>query len=891
MSTTFQFDTARIDAVLSPHDRSDRPGLAVGVAHRGRPLLRRGLGLASVELPVVLTPSTRLRVASVTKQFCALAVMLLAEDGKLSIDDSIRHHLPDLPPWAAPITLAQLMGHTSGMRCSIDLLFFLHGTAGRAVGANVQREMLRGLGSVNFAPGSDFVYCNGGYTLLTELVERLADQPFGDFLRERVLQPVGMHDSLLRADDELCLPNTATQHRAIAGGGFARGHFGPPHDGAGGLVSTVDDMLRWMDHLRHPRVGTAATWAAMRTPLQLRDGASTGYGLGLMSGVHRGLRVLHHSGLVFGGTSQMIQVPDHELDIIVLANHGGIDSIGVAEQIIDACITGLPPAPLAARLDVEGEFLDAERGRLVRLLSVDGTTQLEINGARLPLEAPRRRHAVVPRQPEPGRDLRARRRRVGIGLARTRPPLAPAPAAERPPAQRHSRPRAATACRTWAWSSTSPTTTAPRGSTCTAPTARCTTRCKARGAGVWACTHDEPRLAAGAVLMQQGSRLTFTTLRTRHLILEPDPPMPEPLSPQAAALLEPWAGPFGGLPPLTPTDPLAIEQALRAAIDLKRAEVQAIAQNPAPPTFENTAEALEDCGRALNRVITVFRVHANSLSLGEMPAVAQRIAPLLAALDDEIAHDERLFARLGEVWSGARAGRPVARAATAGRRATHPHATQGRGPRAAGQGAAGADQRAAGVAVGAVQPEPDPGGRHASRLHRRRSRPRRPARRAAPGGGRGRPGARPPWRLGHRQRARRGLAGADAGHAARSARTGVAHVDEPRRPPRPARQPTHRRRDAAAARRTGAADGPPPATRTWHWPTAWHARPRPRWRCWSAPGSACARPRWHSSPTTRRSRTSALTRTPAAPAEPPARPLGPPVLCREAAPRTLRPGR
>jgi peptidyl-dipeptidase Dcp len=126
--------------------------------------------------------------------------------------------------------------------------------------------------------------------------------------------------------------------------------------------------------------------------------------------------------------------------------------------------------------------------------------------------------------------------------------------------------------------------------------------------------------------------------------------MPEPLSPQAAALLEPWAGPLGGLPPLTPTDPLAIEQALRAAIDLQRAEVQAVAQNPAPPTFENTAEALEACGRALNRVLTVFRVHANSLSLGEMPAVAQRMAPLLAALDDDIAHDERLFARLGEVW-------------------------------------------------------------------------------------------------------------------------------------------------------------------------------------------------------------------------------------------------
>ena len=133
MSTTFEFDPARLDAVLAPHDHGDRPGLAVGIAHRGRPLYRRGLGLANVELPVLLAPSTRMRVASVTKHFCALAVMLLAEDGKLAIDDSLRRHLPDLGPWAEAITLKQLMGHTSGMRCSIDALFFLHGVAGRPV--------------------------------------------------------------------------------------------------------------------------------------------------------------------------------------------------------------------------------------------------------------------------------------------------------------------------------------------------------------------------------------------------------------------------------------------------------------------------------------------------------------------------------------------------------------------------------------------------------------------------------------------------------------------------------------------------------------------------------------------------------------------------------------
>ena len=121
-------------------------------------------------------------------------------------------------------------------------------------------------------------------------------------------------------------------------------------------------------------------------------------------------------------------------------------------------------------------------------------------------------------------------------------------------------------------------------------------------------------------------------------------------SPAAQALLAPWSGPHGGLPPLAGVDPAALEEAMRCALALKRSEVQAIAQNPAPPTFENTAEALEACGAELRRVSCVHAVHAASMSLGDMPAVAQRMAPMLAALDDEIAHDERLFARLTAVW-------------------------------------------------------------------------------------------------------------------------------------------------------------------------------------------------------------------------------------------------
>lgn len=521
MSTSFEFDKTKVDALLAPCDRGDRPGLAVGIAHRGRPLYRRGLGLASVELPVLLTPSTRMRVASVTKHFCALAVMLLAEDGKLAIDDSLRHHLPALGPWAEAITLRQLMGHTSGMRCAIDALFFLNGAAGKTVPAAAQRDLLHGLRSVNFAPGTDFLYCNGGYTLLTELVERLADQPFADFLLERVLRPVGLHDSLLRPDDHICLPNAATLHRATPDGGFAKGHFGPPHDGAGGLVSTVDDMLRWMDHLRRPHVGSAATWSAMRTPLTLADGSSTGYGLGLMRGVHRGLKVLHHSGALIGGTSQMIQVLDHDLDIVVLANSSAVDAVSVADQLIDACIRGLPAAPQAAMLDLEGDFLDAERGRLMRLLTHDGATWLEINGARMPLK--RRADGTLWCRSNPSLGAMLEVAADGQALdwielgRRSRLPRLPAPSGHAAPAPSGRYRVADLGLQVDIGPLGEHTRLQLRG-----PYGTMNYTLQSRGPDVWACTHDNPLLPAGALLLRRGDQLTLTTPRTRQLPLEAD---------------------------------------------------------------------------------------------------------------------------------------------------------------------------------------------------------------------------------------------------------------------------------------------------------------------------------------------------------------------------------
>lgn len=522
MSTGFHFDAAKLDALFAAHNRSDQPGLAVGIAHRGRPLYRRGFGLASVELPAVLTPSTRLRVASVTKHFCALAVMLLAEDGKLAIDDSIRRHLSDLPAWTEPITLAQLMSHTSGMRCSIDALFFLNGAAGRPVPGDAQHQMLRRLRSVNFAPGTDFLYCNGGYTLLTELVEHVSGQPFGDFLRERVLEPVGMHDSLMRADDEACLANSATLHVANVGGGFDKGRSGSRHDGAGGLVSTVDDMLGWMAHLRQPHVGSAQSWATMRTPARLANGANTGYGFGLMSGQYRGLNVLHHSGGVIGGASQMIQVLDHDLDIVILANSSHIDPSGLADQVIDACISGLPPAAQAATVAIEGDFLDADTGRLMRLQQHDGASFVEINGARSPLKRRADGALWCRANPSLGATLEAAADGQSL-LWQEHGRRVPLPRVQAPAGDQARAPEGRYCVPDFALKAELARDGEHTRLDLHGPYGTMNFRLEARAPDAWACTHTHPLLPAGALLQRQGSALSLTTPRNRHLHLQREP--------------------------------------------------------------------------------------------------------------------------------------------------------------------------------------------------------------------------------------------------------------------------------------------------------------------------------------------------------------------------------
>jgi D-aminopeptidase len=183
---------AAIDALVAPLNRSDAPGLVLGIARHGRLLYRRAVGMASLEMGVALTPTTRMRIASTSKHFTAMAVLLLAEDGLLDVEDAVQKYLPELPQLSANgPTLRHLLTHTSGWRGHDELWAIAHGLTFTLPGPGLPAMARQS--ELNFEPGTHMVYSNGGYFLLAKIVERVSGQSFNDFLKARLFGPLGMH--------------------------------------------------------------------------------------------------------------------------------------------------------------------------------------------------------------------------------------------------------------------------------------------------------------------------------------------------------------------------------------------------------------------------------------------------------------------------------------------------------------------------------------------------------------------------------------------------------------------------------------------------------------------------------------------------------------------------
>jgi CubicO group peptidase (beta-lactamase class C family) len=319
-------------------NRGDGPGLVVGVAHQGEVLYRRGFGLASIEHGVANTPRTRMRLASITKHFTCLAAFLLAEEGKLDLDAPAHKILPELPALQGMPTLRQFMTHTSGYRCFMDMAY-VSGVAKLDKGWGLAMQFRQT--DVNFAPGDSQLYNNGGYELLSEAIARASGMSFEQFMLERIFKPLGMVDTQSVPNDMMIVPGIATFHAMGPDGTWQRG-ITPIDDnrGAGAIVTTVDDMLRWMAHLRGPArvVGTDSTWQQMLTVATLNNGQVTPYACGMNRHPYRGVEVIQHGGGLNGVGTQMVTVPAHGLDIIVMSNGAMVNPVQLGWDIIEALL-------------------------------------------------------------------------------------------------------------------------------------------------------------------------------------------------------------------------------------------------------------------------------------------------------------------------------------------------------------------------------------------------------------------------------------------------------------------------------------------------------------------------------------------------------------------------
>jgi CubicO group peptidase (beta-lactamase class C family) len=352
--------SAAVDKIFACWDRADTPGMTVAVLQDGRPLYVRGYGMASLEFSLPNGADTVFPLASNSKQFTAFAIYLLAQGGKLSLDDDVRKFVPELPEFGAPITLDMLVHHTSGLRESVSLLD-LQGHAPEDVATpKMALDLLVRQKTLNFAPGARYTYSNSNYLLLALVVERVSGQSLGDFWRTRIFQPLGMTATSVSGD-----PMPAIARRAYGYGRGADGKYVPRNTpdlsvGPSGINSTVADLATWLANYDDARIGGRAVIAAMLEPGRLADGTPITYAGGLHREHYRGLPFIEHSGANWGYKTDILSFPGQRLAVIILANADDSEPAELAFRIADIYLKDafLPPKPRPAAVAMPVALLD-----------------------------------------------------------------------------------------------------------------------------------------------------------------------------------------------------------------------------------------------------------------------------------------------------------------------------------------------------------------------------------------------------------------------------------------------------------------------------------------------------------------------------------------------------
>jgi len=353
---------SRIHALFAQVDLPGSPGAALAVARGGEIIYANGYGYANLEYDIPNTPWTIFHVASVSKQFTAFSVAMLAEQGKISLDDDIHTYIPELPDFGKKITLKHLVYHTSGIRDQWELLAIAGWRLDDVITMDHIMKMLTHQRELNFNPGDEHMYCNSGYTLLAEVVARVTGTSFREWTQKNIFEPLGMTNTHFHDDHEMIVKNRAYSY-SKTDDGFAKSVLSYANVGATSLFTTAEDLTKWTRNFSEKKVGGPAVIEQMLERGVLNNGTELQYAFGLFIEDHRGQRTVGHSGGDAGFRSHVVMFPDQDLSVVVLSNFGSFDPSGTALKVADILLEDMlePVEEEAAAQPVEVDPAVLER--------------------------------------------------------------------------------------------------------------------------------------------------------------------------------------------------------------------------------------------------------------------------------------------------------------------------------------------------------------------------------------------------------------------------------------------------------------------------------------------------------------------------------------------------
>lgn len=385
--------SARLDRIFERWNSRETPGCAVAIAREGKIILSRAYGMADLEHDVANSTDTIFEAGSVSKQFTAGAIVILAQQGKLSLDDNVRKYVPEVPDYGTPITIRHLLTHTSGLRDwgNVASISGWPRTTRVHTHAHVL-DIVSRQHALNFPPGNEYSYCNTGFNLLAIIVGRVSGVPFPEFTRKNIFEPLGMIHTQWRDDFKRIVKGRAVAYDQQREGGFEMDMPFENVHGNCGLLTTVGDLLLWTENLETGKVGGPVFLEMMHRQGKLNNGKVITHASGLVVTNYRGVPEVSHTGSTAGYRAFLARYPKQHLEIALLTNIGSINPGDVGHKVIDIFLqipevtpvkpVSLPAAELAAKA---GLYRNSITGEPLRLTLASGALRLQRGGALIPI--------------------------------------------------------------------------------------------------------------------------------------------------------------------------------------------------------------------------------------------------------------------------------------------------------------------------------------------------------------------------------------------------------------------------------------------------------------------------------------------------------------------------